>query len=265
MSLRKFEKILDRIKGHGYKTLTFSGMGEPLIDPSIDLKINASHVSGYRTILLTNGYLLTPQALAEFIHMGLDSVRISFYGMDRYTYHKMHRIDAFNRVMENVQNAIASDIEVIITLNVVPEVNDREVDIWKETFKDADLLEVWRPHNWSYGKKLRKVQGLKTLTCGRPFHGPLQVQVDGTIVMCCFDYDGILEIGDLKKQTLEEIFSSRPYTEISMRHEYGRHQGTICENCDQRNADKFDVMIYSSRDEVQERVHKTSTTYEEMD
>ena len=38
----------------------------------------------------------------------------------------------------------------------------------------------------------------------------------------------------------------------------------ICEDCDQRNVDKSDVMIYNSKFDIKERVKKVSTTYQEI-
>ena len=127
-------------------------------------------------------------------------------------------------------------------------------------------MEVWKPHNWVDGKDYRKVQNERLKTCGRPFKGPLQVQIDGTVNMCCFDYNGQLLLGDLNKQNLREIFSSEMFKKIVKCHETGNFEGSglICENCDQRNKVKTDVMIYNSKFDVKERVGKVSTTYSDL-
>jgi len=96
------------------------------------------------------------------------------------------------------------------------------------------------------------------------------------VIMCCFDYEGVLELGDLKTQSLEGIFRGEAYGKIKRMHESGEHclgtivsrvpwhmttRFTICHECDQRNADKSDVMVYSSEHDLVERVTLTSTTY----
>jgi radical SAM protein with 4Fe4S-binding SPASM domain len=125
---------------------------------------------------------------------------------------------------------------------------------------------VWRPHNWVDGRDYRAVQQEKLKTCGRPFKTPLQVQVDGTVNMCCFDFDGKLLLGDLKDQTLKEIFQSDMYKKIVECHTTGKYEnsGLICKNCDQRNVDKSDVMVYNSKFAIEERVKKVSTTYSDI-
>jgi hypothetical protein len=84
--------------------------------------------------------------------------------------------------------------------------------------------------------------------------------------MCCFDFDGQLLLGDLKTQTLEEIFESSMFNKILKHHTTGDYTKSelICEDCDQRNVDKSDVMIYNSKFDIKERVKKVSTTYQEI-
>jgi hypothetical protein len=90
--------------------------------------------------------------------------------------------------------------------------------------------------------------------------------VDGTVNMCCFDFDGKLLLGDLKTQTLKEIFESSMFKKILKHHTTGdfKESGLICENCDQRNLNKSDVMVYNSKFDISERVKKVSTTYSDF-
>ena len=279
MPVSLFQRIMARIKDHPqYKTITFSGIGEPLTDLDIRWKLAVAHGQGYETLLLTNGSLLTTDKIKELNAFGLKSVRVSFYGMSPETYASAHGVgeEAFELVKANVLEACDSDLEVILTYNIIPGINEHEMEEWIEYWKDkADLLEVWHPHNWVYGKKYREVQEEKLKTCGRPFNGPLQIQVDGTVIMCCFDYEGKLELGDLKTQTLNQIFIDEPYRSVKENHSCGVHTtlfgpvgriytklvDTICADCDQLNANKSDIMVYSSEHDLEERVTLTSTTY----
>jgi len=276
MSLALFKKLFDRIVAETdqYQTLTFPGMGEPLLDPTLDQKIAYAkkckpHLD---VLLLTNGSLLTLKRFQQLENLGLTSVRVSFYGNTPESYRRVHGVkngDIFLRIRDHLLQISEhkKTAQLLLTFNVVEGKNDSVVEEWIEFWKDrVDLLEVWRPHNWVDAKKYRKVQAKKLKTCGRPFHGPLQVQVDGTVNMCCFDYDGKLTLGDLKTQSLKEIFSSPIYREIVDCHNSGEFKGThlICENCDQRNVNKSDVMIYNSKFNIAERIKMISTTYRKV-
>lgn len=273
MSLGLFTALVDKIaqETKQYNTITFPGLGEPLLDETLFLKIVHARKKDFSILILTNGSLLDVKKFQEFQSLGVSSVRVSFYGVTKEQYAAMHGIKAkgaFERVKNNLL-AIAkarTRTKLILTLNIT-DGYESSVQEWVNFWKGkVDLVEVWRPHNWVYGRSYRSVQAYKLTSCGRPFTGPLQVQVDGTINMCCFDFDGKLTLGDLKKQTLEEIFSSPLFIKILECHSRGDFKGSglICEQCDQRNKDKADVMIYNSGFDIKDRVWMTSTTYEKI-
>jgi wyosine [tRNA(Phe)-imidazoG37] synthetase (radical SAM superfamily) len=274
MSYELFKHIFDKINSETsqYDTLTFPGLGEPLLDKTIDDKIIYAKKHNYTVLMLTNGSLLTVDRFKRLEDIGLDSVRVSIYGDSPESYNIVHRTkkaDSFQRVRENLTeiSRIKDHTSLLITYNVVEGCNDSALEPWIEYWKDkVDLLEVWRPHNWVDGRSYRSVQREKTKTCGRPWKTPLQIQVDGTVNMCCFDFDGKLLLGDLKTQTLEKIFESSMFKKILKHHTSGdyKESGLICENCDQRNLDKSEVMIYNSKFDIQERIRKVSTTYADI-
>jgi len=275
MSFPLFKELFDRIiaETDQYDTLTFPGMGEPLLDPSLAQKIAyaKSVKKDIAVLLLTNGSLLTKETFQELEHAGLSSVRVSFYGHDADNYSHVHGVDDayFEKVRQQLLDIveIKNNTELLLTYNVVDGCNDHVLQEWITFWEDkADLIEVWRPHNWGDAFSLRPLQEKKLKTCGRPFKGPLQVQVDGTVNMCCFDFDGKLTLGDLKTQSLAEIFSSPLFKKIKACHTSGEYAGSqlLCENCDIRNEDKSDVMVYNSKYEITERVKMISTTYSKV-
>lgn len=273
MSDELFEDCVCKIKKctDQYDTLTFAGLGEPMMDKRLLDKIRIAKKHGFDQMnLLTNGSLLTRDIFLQMQDAGMQTVRISFYGMTPESYSGVHgshgNPEKFQTLCETVEElcALPRTTRLVMTFNVVPGVNDSDLKTWIDHWEDrADLIEAWHPHNWVYGRKLRAVGGVQRKSCGRPFNGPLQIQVDGTVNMCCFDFNGDLTLGDLKTQTLEEIFSAEPFTRLHDCHKSGDYFGSnfICEQCDQRNADKSDVMVYNSEFSLEERVEMTSTTY----
>lgn len=276
MSLELFKMLFDKIiaETDQYNTLTFPGMGEPTLDKTLIQKI--AYAKSRRPSLditfITNASSLTPERWRQFEDLGVTSVRVSFYGNDRKSYSQVMGVSdpkMFDRVYNNLIEIckIKNRTKLLLTMNVISKdyniVTDEWIDFWQSR---ADLLEVWYPHNWVNGVNFRKVQAKKMNSCGRPFNGPLQVQVDGTVNMCCFDYDGHLLLGDLKTQSLKEIFSSGAFMKIVECHTSGKFEGSglICGQCDQRNADKSDVMVYNSKFEIPERVKQISTTYSKV-
>ncbi len=276
MSTDMFEFLLDKVMAETkqYDTLTFPGMGEPLLDDEIDKKIEyaKSKYPYLRVLILTNATYFTPEKFVRFEELGVESVRVSYYGMDQDSYNAVHGIKSegtYDMVRDNMIKicAMKKNTKILMTYNIIKGKNDHLTQQWIDFWEGrADLIEVWRPHNWATAVNYREVQENKLDSCGRPFSGPLQIQVDGTVNMCCFDYDGKLTFGDLKTQSLAEIFNTPFFQKIRQCHTTGDYKGSglLCENCDQRNADKSDIMVYNSKFDVQERVKLTSSAYSKL-
>lgn len=276
MSLDLFKFLFDKINAETdqYNNLTFPGMGEPTLDKTLFDKIAYARQQrpSLTMTFITNASLLTPERWKRYEDLGVTSVRVSFYGNTAASYQKIMGVNndnMFDKVCQNLVeiSRIKKKTKLLLTMNVISEEYDVTSDEWIKFWEEkADLVEIWAPHNWVNAVQHRKVQDKKLDSCGRPFHGPLQVQVDGTVNMCCFDYDGHLTLGDLKTQNLKEIFSSPLFKKLVSCHFSGQFEGSklICENCDQRNLDKSDVMAYNSKFDVQERVKQISTTYAQV-
>jgi len=274
MSTEMFKSLLDKILAEAdhYKNVSFAGIGEPLLDFDIIEKIKYVKSKGLNPILVTNALLLTLDKFRELQDAGLYSVRVSFHGANAQDYSRLHGVPQQN--FYQIKDTIAkiakekNTTRLLLTCAFVQGVNNRPVEEWLGLWEglNVDLLEVWKAHNWVDSLNNRVVQEKKVNTCGRIENGPLQVQADGLINACCFDWDGKLIFGDLKTQSLTEIFSSPEYNNIKEKHRTGNfnNSGLICEFCDQRNSCKKDVLLYSSKYDLNERVRMTSTTYEKV-
>ena len=56
---------------------------------------------------------------------------------------------------------------------------------------------------------------------------------DGRVVPCCFDFDAKVVLGDLKTQTMEEIWNGPAYIELRKAELEGRNRSELCANCNQ--------------------------------
>ena len=263
MGLDLYGLILEKIAGKGFTDLTLSGMGEPFLHPELDTMVSQAVAEGYKVHLLTNGTQPISDAIMEMI----EDLRISVHYLDipgwiRTTKAKFWEFKLMRRSVNYLYKNHPG--KVILTGVRIPGDEDFE-DL--ETIKGAarkegkiKAIEKWLPHNWVDTFNYRRVPCTK-VSCGRPFNGPLQVQVDGTVNQCCFDYDGKLLLGDLKTQGLEEIFDGEVATRLRLNHTTGDHKGYICDRCDQRM--NYNGLIYSSYD-VEDREGRTSTTLEEI-
>ena len=72
----------------------------------------------------------------------------------------------------------------------------------------------------------------KNVMCWRPKGDPLWVNVDGTVSACCRDYHGDLVVGDIMKQSYDEILNGKGLLELQQAHENNNlKKYTPCDNC----------------------------------
>lgn len=266
MSLNTFKTIVDKIKKElpEITDLTISGFGEAFLDDTIIDKIRYGRDCGFKIHILSNGYYLSYPIVDEINKIGVEDIRISLHSIESEAYKKLTKAPLYqhNSVLWNIVYIVErTDINLILTFEIIPGINDDQIETIKEKYDQYATIEMWKPHNWVSTYKYRKGDPVKN-TCGRPWNSPYQIQVDGTVNMCCFDYNGELLLGNFLNQSMEEIFNSKPYLNLKKHHENGTLDETtyICKNCDQRK-NQDDIIIYNNKFKSKDRLNRTSTNY----
>jgi len=274
MSNQLFDLITDkaRMELKHIRSITISGFGEFATDPDWRYKIEKSASLFDRLHVITNLSLLGISDLS-FLLRFVSDLRISVYAVSDAVYHEVHHPPSRHR-LEDIQAKIVyltqqknPGQDIVLNYLEIDE-NVHQTAQWIDFWKDrVDLIEVWKPHNWIDGRSYRVPCSHRLATCGRPFKGPIQVQVDGTVNVCCFDYNGELEIGDLKSEGFNAIFDGERMCWIQDKHRNKQADDIPqCRVCDQRNclSCKSRHMLYNSRFDRKERVAMTSTEYENL-
>lgn len=255
------ENIVKRVEPLGAEMISLFGFGEPLCDREIEEKVFICSDIGLNTFLTTNAGLLTETKARNLIGAGLSHIRFSVHGMGD-NYEKVHRGLNWINTMDNIMRFIhLADGKVITSVSVIPlhgETVDQLVDFWSPG-KLVNYLEVWKPHNWADKKRYRGVSENRKRTCGRPFSGPLQINADGTMMICCFDINGGMTVGDTKSESIEGILTGGKYEAIREKHRTGDLTGLPCETCDQLNVGDENPLLYSNRD-PDRNINCTSST-----
>lgn len=251
MGFDHFNYLAKQIKEMGIFHMGLFGYGEPLMDPGIAKKIKLCSLMGMDTTITTNASLLTPIKTQELIEAQLTEIRFSCHGFG-CDYESIHNL-SWDNTMYNIAEFVETAHNIVTNVSVIP-MNGETVEEIKRFWEPiVDYIEIWRPHNWTDGRKFRRVNGKKK-TCGRPQSGPIQINADGKMMVCCFDFDAKLTIGDTYEQTIQEILDGDELGYIKAKHETDL-EGLVCESCDQLNTKDF-PLLYSNRDM---EVGKTST------
>lgn len=260
MGLDHFCNLVKQAHDLGAKTISLFGYGEPLLDKTLVTKIKICSIAGFETYLSTNASLLSNQKANDLLKAGLSQITFSMHGFGA-NYEKVHKGLKWIEVLGNVYNFIALNDKKYghsckIRVCFIPMNGENVADIRNFWEKYVDYLEIWKPHNWTNGKSFRKVSEKRRKTCGRPFRGPVQINADGKMMVCCFDFDAKLTLGCTYKNTIEEILKGENLAKIQQAHKDGNLKGLICNTCDQLNITD-EPLLYSNREEG---IGKTSST-----
>lgn len=268
MSTARFQDYAEQCVELGAKQLDVFGYGEALLDPDIVSKVAYCKKLGVDTHFTTNASLLTPELSAQLIESGLTHIRFSFHGVEATQYEAIHKGLRWNEVMNNFCSFcnVNDNAGHPVTVHIVSlAFNGEPVDALRRRWESlCDQLEIWRPHNWAGGRQYRKVEYTKK-TCGRPFNGPLQINVDGTLMVCCFDYDAQMVIGNANVNSIKDILeNSSLLEEIQSRHTLGIYARLPCGQCDQLKDYKESPLLYSTVDPKRE-VGKIAITKQKVE
>ena len=260
MGFGHFYHLVNQAKKLGADTVSVFGYGEPLLDPDIIGNVAYCNEEGLKTFLTTNASLLNTNMAYGLLKAGLSHIRFSVHGFYD-NYEKVHRGLKFNDVMRNITNfskinKVQFDHACKMDVSVIPMHGETVDEITKFWGEIVDDIEVWKPHGWAGGRSYRELKR-RLKSCGRPFNGPIQIQADGKMIVCCFDTNGELTVGDTNKESIEDILKGERFNEIRRKHASGDLSGLICEACDQLNLEDESPLLYST---IDNEINKTSST-----
>ena len=242
MDQNKYQKSVDEVAELGCKQIVLTGFGEPLVDKKLEQKVAYAKSLGMRTYIISNASLLTKKRATGLIEAGLDELRVSFYGMTKESYETVMVGLNFDVTMKNLLGFLKLRDEMgtkkpRLELNWL-ELPENAADT--QPFQDyweprADAIEIWKPHNFGDGRSYRErfdEVALKN-TCGRPENGPLQIQWNGEVIPCCYDYNNMIVLGNAFEQPVLDILNGEKYQLLRLAHREKKFAlFPFCNQCD---------------------------------
>jgi sulfatase maturation enzyme AslB (radical SAM superfamily) len=243
MSTRLFRSVLERSRPLEF-VLLFQ-WGEPLLHPHVARLARLARRLGSRTFLTTNGTLLDAQRVGDLLDAGVDRVTVSVDGDART--HEAVRGIALSRTEAGLSRLLAerdrrgAATAVDVSMVVAPE-TEGAVDAFSRRYRGrVDRVQ----------KIPLLTEGRRRTRCREPWRGGLVVLQDGRVTACCVDHDGVLEVGDARRQTLRQIFNGEAMRRLRRAHVRG-DLPEICARCTEYPSDaaapRFSTREESSRE-----------------
>lgn len=233
MSLELFQQTIDG--GKSLEHLCLHNWGEPLLNSNLFNMINYAHNKGIQhTVFNTNGTLLDDNAVNRILDSPLSILRVSIDG-NADTYQHIRGID-FHIVETNILNLIKKRDKTNSSLRVgIVMVVDEQTEKDQDSFynKWSNIVDHVR-----FQPKL--IHSKRTDICPELFgknYGSMAVLWDGTVIPCCVDYDGELQLGNIRQETVDSIWNGFAIKRLRKRH-LNKNFPQMCKNCSEYESQK---------------------------
>lgn len=245
-----FRKIIDEVRPYAVN-LNLYFQGEPMLHPSFFEFVE--YADGIKTVISTNGHFIN-NANAEFLAgSSLSRIIISMDGIDNETYQSYRKNGDLERVKEGIRLLAAKVKEtrsklVVEIQTLVTKINEHQITEIKQfalnngvrlRLKSMQIVDGnyndWLPDNESYSRYSRtngefSLKSRRPDMCKRLWFNPV-ITWDGKVLPCCFDKNGDYIMGDLKEESLMEIWNGPRFRVFRKSIISGKHSTHICLNC----------------------------------
>lgn len=243
MGSEDFRHVLQQLKGKT-EYIYYHLMGEPLTHPELPAFLQMAKEAGFRSVITTNGTLLKKRGQV-LIDAGVHKVSVSlhsFEGADAQS----HR-EYLTNVADFADAATKKGILVSLRLwnkgcdggnNETAEefLRQRFPEAWQENtrgYRIRDKLYLEWGDRFRWPDKDEPEQGEKVVCYGMRDH--FGILCDGTVVPCCLDSDGVINLGNVFQQELDEILESPRARAIAEGFQNGKATESLCRRCTYAN------------------------------
>lgn len=239
MTLEEFAFILDKLVDQT-KYIYYHLMGEPLTHPLLPEFLRLADERGYKSIITTNGTLLKKRG-EELLAAGLHKINISVHSFEEGS------DDEHSRYICELATFAKKAAEQGTIVNF---------RLWNKGFDDGknettlDLLKSKMPGEWADNTRGMKIRDKVFLEWGDRFEWPdseaeikgtkfscyglkdhFGILSDGTVVPCCLDSDGVINLGNIFKEDIKAILNSERAVNMVEGFKCGKASEDLCRRC----------------------------------
>jgi MoaA/NifB/PqqE/SkfB family radical SAM enzyme len=220
LDLNIYVSLLGELQQMGTRSITFTGGGEPLMNPNFNLMAKMAKSLGFQIGLVTNGLLLNKvENLEDYLF-----IRVSLDAHNRKDYTKVKGVDSFDTVLGNITNALNRNKIIGLSYVVGPD-NNKDLQKAEDLANELGVCYLqMKPSYINDSKKIftdfeypdgRTVIGTKR--CLPEDNTPCTIAAlvgivgaNGDVYFCC-QGRGVdkLTLGNLKDKSFKQLWTER--------------------------------------------------------
>lgn len=239
MSLEEFSRVLSQLEGKT-QYVYYHLMGEPLLHPALPQFLELAAARGFRSVITTNGTLLNKRG-QEILNAGIHKISISLHSFEGSN--SASHLQYLQEVAQFADTAAKAGVVVVLRL-------------WNRGFDNGNndttlaFLKAAVDGQWAENTRGIRIRDKFYLEWGDRFQWPDQdapvqgeqffcygmrdhfgILCDGTVVPCCLDSEGVINLGNVFTQDLSDILSSQRATAIAKGFDRRTASEDLCRRC----------------------------------
>ena len=251
MPLDFFENVLGQLQGYT-KELAFHVMGDPLTLSNLDEYLDITRDKAFEVTLTTSGYYLKKSSFTTLFHPAVRQINISLNAYNKNSLNltfedymdsvlalcieklSNHPKPFINLRLWNFDEACSEAEFNTLLFQHLEKAFDIKLDLpklYKERPKSLRLASKVLLHFDSYFEwpSLNSSHNSQGTCYGLKSH--IGILSDGTVVPCCLDGDGVINLGNLNQTALKDVLESKRATQIRKGFEEGHAVEELCKKC----------------------------------
>lgn len=239
MSLEEYEKILNKIKDYT-SYIYIHVKGEPLLHPKVIEMIKLAEQYKLKVNLTTNGVLFDKYAKELGQCTNLNKINFSLHSEN-------NKDNYLDDIFGNIK-FLSKKTTVIYRLWTL---KDNELD--KKSTEIVDKIKDFYNLSTETVERIKKEKNIKIKSTiyvdkDNEFEWPtinshkscgfcyalkthIAILVDGTVVPCCLDSDGMINLGNIFDNSLEDIIDSEKYRKLKESFQKRKPIELLCQSC----------------------------------
>ncbi|MBQ1243160.1 MAG: radical SAM protein [Clostridia bacterium] len=222
------------------KYIYYHLMGEPLTHPQLHEFIKMAGERGFRSVVTTNGTLLRKRG-EELLSSGLYKVNISVHSFEKESDEEHAK---YIRELAEFSEKAAEEGTIVVfrlwnngfdggrndvTFNLLKELIQGE---WAENTRGIrirDKIHIEWGERFEWPDTEAEIKGERFFCYGLKDH--FGILSDGTVVPCCLDSDGVINLGNIFSEDIDTILDSERARAITEGFAKGEASEELCKRC----------------------------------
>ncbi len=227
IEVEQFINVLEQIKPYT-NYLYFHVKGEPLLHPKLDQLLDISYEKGFNVNITTNGTLLKKAKQTLLMKPAIRQMNFSLHSFDGHR-ESSNRYDYITSILSFAKEAV-TNTNMIISLRLWNLQQDNATNLEKKRNRETlTIIEKGFQLNYQIEEKVLPGKGIKIadriyINQDHEFTWPsldqeednnngfcqalrshVAILTNGTVVPCCLDGEGIINLGNIYERNFSEI------------------------------------------------------------